>query len=317
MTVGQKMKYIRNLRGMTQKEVGVKAGFSAATADARIRQYEAGKMKPKADKLKQIADALGVDVCALSDIDIQSWNDVMMILFELEKDWGLSLKKAEGNYVLSFDGDKTGDHISYAMDAWYSARKHYHIGRPDASEEDIRDYQLWTQQYPITVETAEADNLHRLLDTYRMPLDVLRSTGYRIEYASDLIRIIEALADGGLSVSITEKEDNQIDAPASRVRFRLDELLSASGALTGEITRFLSAYETLSSLGMAVDLKVHSWEDVNYADFTFYTPLLVQTLDTAEKMLTAKEEKRFDEKVFQMKYRDDLQILHVKLSEYH
>ena len=317
MTVGQKIKYIRNLRGMTQKEVGMKAGFSAATADARIRQYEAGKMKPKADKLKQIADALGVDVCALSDIDIQSWNDVMMILFELEKDWGLSLKKSEGNYILSFDGDKAGDYIAYAIDAWFSARKHYHIDQPDASEADIRDYQLWTQQYPITVETEEAENLHRLLDTYRMPLDVLRSTGYRIEYASDLIRIIEALSDSGLSVSVTEKKDNDLDVPAARVRFRLDELLGASGAITGEITRFLSAYESLPSFGMAVDLKVHSWEDVKYADFTFYTPMLVQALDAAEKMLKAKEEKRFEDKDFQREYQDDLQIFHVKLSVYH
>ena len=316
MTVGQKMKYIRNLRGMTQKEVGVKAGFSAATADARIRQYEAGKMKPKADKLKQIADALGVDVCALSDIDIQSWNDVMMILFELERNWGLSLKKAEGNYVLSFD-DKAGDQITYAMDAWFSARKYYNTDRADVSEEDIHDYQLWTQQYPITVETEESNNLHKLLDTYRMPLDVLRSTGYRIEYASDLIRIIEALADSGLSVSVTEKKDNDLDVSAARVRFRLDELLGASGAITGEITRFLSAYETLPSFGMTVDLKVHSWEDVKYADFTFYTPMLIQALDAAGKMLTAKSENRFDEDDFQRKYQDDLQIFHVKLSVYH
>ncbi len=68
---------------------------------------------------------------------------------------------------------------------------------------------------------------------------------------------------------------------------------------------------------MAVDLKVHSWEDVKYADFTFYTPMLVQALEAAEKMLTAKKEKRFEEGDFQRKYQDDLQIFHVKLSEYH
>ena len=52
MSVGHKIRAIRDLRGMTQKELGIKAGFSAATADVRIRQYESHKMIPKEDKLK-------------------------------------------------------------------------------------------------------------------------------------------------------------------------------------------------------------------------------------------------------------------------
>ncbi len=46
MSVGHKIRAIRDLRGMTQKELGIKAGFSAATADIRIRQYESHKMIP-------------------------------------------------------------------------------------------------------------------------------------------------------------------------------------------------------------------------------------------------------------------------------
>ena len=53
MSVGHKIRAIRDLRGMTQKELGIKAGFSAATADVRIRQYESHKMIPKEDKLKE------------------------------------------------------------------------------------------------------------------------------------------------------------------------------------------------------------------------------------------------------------------------
>ena len=44
MSVGSNIRHIRELRGLTQKELGLKCGFSASTADVRIRQYEADKM---------------------------------------------------------------------------------------------------------------------------------------------------------------------------------------------------------------------------------------------------------------------------------
>ena len=40
MTVGEKIKFIRNFRGMTQKELGVGIGFDEKGADNRIAQYE-------------------------------------------------------------------------------------------------------------------------------------------------------------------------------------------------------------------------------------------------------------------------------------
>lgn len=39
MTVGEKIKFIRNFRGMTQKELGVGIGFDEKGADNRIAQY--------------------------------------------------------------------------------------------------------------------------------------------------------------------------------------------------------------------------------------------------------------------------------------
>ena len=51
MSVGSNIRHIRELRGLTQKELGMKCGFSANTADVRIRQYEADKMVPKLDKI--------------------------------------------------------------------------------------------------------------------------------------------------------------------------------------------------------------------------------------------------------------------------
>lgn len=36
MTIGEKIKTARNLRGLTQKELGIKLGFDEKSADERI-----------------------------------------------------------------------------------------------------------------------------------------------------------------------------------------------------------------------------------------------------------------------------------------
>ena len=80
MTIGEKIRYFRLLRGYTQAELGDKLGLQAD----RIRQYENDVRTPKADLLKNIADSLDVDVEALSDINVQNATDIMHILFEIE-----------------------------------------------------------------------------------------------------------------------------------------------------------------------------------------------------------------------------------------
>ena len=42
MAIGERIRFIRNLRGMTQKYLGTLVGFPEKTADIRMAQYEAG-----------------------------------------------------------------------------------------------------------------------------------------------------------------------------------------------------------------------------------------------------------------------------------
>ena len=65
MTVGQKIRFFRDLRGYTQAELGEMVGLPGD----RIRQYETNVRTPKPDKLREIADALDVDVAAISYVD--------------------------------------------------------------------------------------------------------------------------------------------------------------------------------------------------------------------------------------------------------
>ena len=52
MAIGERIRFIRNLRGMTQKYLGIMAGLPERTADIRMAQYEAGTRTPKEDLTK-------------------------------------------------------------------------------------------------------------------------------------------------------------------------------------------------------------------------------------------------------------------------
>ena len=90
MTLGEKIKKYRELRELTQRELGQKVGFSAGTEDSRIRKYEKNMMAPKTDIRRKIAEALDIDMSALNDIDIQTEKDAIRVLFYLEEKYGLA-----------------------------------------------------------------------------------------------------------------------------------------------------------------------------------------------------------------------------------
>lgn len=62
MTIGERIKKIRQEKGLSQKELGEKLGVS----QQMIGQWETGKANPKIETKRKIADALD---CQVSDID--------------------------------------------------------------------------------------------------------------------------------------------------------------------------------------------------------------------------------------------------------
>ena len=62
MAIGERIRFFRNLRGMTQKYLGQVVGFPEKTADIRMAQYESGSRTPKAEPRRgagRIAAGLG------------------------------------------------------------------------------------------------------------------------------------------------------------------------------------------------------------------------------------------------------------------
>lgn len=88
MNIGERIKAIREFRGLTQKELGLAIGYDEGTARARISQYEIGNRVPKEDTLIAISKILHINVRAIKSYSLETPIDVMEYLFWLDEKQG-------------------------------------------------------------------------------------------------------------------------------------------------------------------------------------------------------------------------------------
>ena len=144
MAIGERIRFFRNLKGMTQKWLGIAAGFPEKTADIRMAQYESGTRTPKADLTETLAGVLEVSPLALSVPDIDSDLGLMHTLFALEDLYGLKTDIVDGEVQLHFDKGNAAD-ASFAemISAWAEQSAKYKSG--EISKED---YDKWRYRFP-------------------------------------------------------------------------------------------------------------------------------------------------------------------------
>ena len=151
MAIGERIRFFRNLRGMTQKYLGTVVGFPEKTADIRMAQYESGSRTPKSELTENLAGVLGVSPLALSVPDIDSYLGLMHTLFTLEDRYGLTVEKTENGVSMRVDSRKGKDaaELSEMINAWAEQAEKYRKG--DISRED---YDKWRYNYPKYDETS-------------------------------------------------------------------------------------------------------------------------------------------------------------------
>ena len=145
MAIGERIRFFRNLRGMTQKYLGQVVGFPEKTADIRMAQYESGSRTPKAELTESLAGALGVSPLALSVPDIDSYLGLMHTLFTLEDRYGLTVETGENSVFLRVDPRKGKDaaELSEMLTAWAEQAERLRNG-----EINREDYDKWRYNYP-------------------------------------------------------------------------------------------------------------------------------------------------------------------------
>lgn len=145
MAIGERIRFFRNLRGMTQKYLGRLLGFPEKSADVRMAQYETGVRTPKADMTHALAEALDVSPRALNVPDIDSLAGIAHTLFALEDTYGLSVAKEDGIVCLEpniFKNAKASE-LQQFMKAWYDME-----AKRKAGEISQEEYDRWRYHYP-------------------------------------------------------------------------------------------------------------------------------------------------------------------------
>lgn len=151
MKVGKKIKLARTLKELTQKELSHLVNLSYD----RVRQYESDVRTPRENQLKVFSDALGFPLYFFTDHKMDDYNDIYQILFELESEYGVAIRKTEfGHYVLEFDDT----HLDNMLKIWYSKQQEKELGK--ISEEN---YELWKGTYPL----SHADDCKKKITDYR------------------------------------------------------------------------------------------------------------------------------------------------------
>ena len=134
MAIGERIRFFRNLRGMTQKYLGVLMGFPEKSADIRMAQYESGSRTPKEDLTNSLAQALEVSPSAL-----------MHTLFALEDLYGLKIGEVQGEVCLRADVF----HGSGAVELNKMLRSWNEVAaKLKAGEITQEEYNAWRYQYP-------------------------------------------------------------------------------------------------------------------------------------------------------------------------
>lgn len=160
MAIGERIRFIRNLRCITQKYLGMAVGFTERTADIRMAQYESGTRTPKADLTDTLASALEVSPLALNVPDIDSYVGLAHTLFALEDLYGLQIGEIDGEVCLRLDKSRGTSYLNM-FDMFNSWQKEFNKLKSGEITKD--EYDDWRYNYP----RIEAERTRERLDDLR------------------------------------------------------------------------------------------------------------------------------------------------------
>ena len=131
MAIGERIRFFRNMKGITQKYLGMVVGFPERSADVRMAQYETGSRTPKADLTKTLADFFDISPDALTVPDIDTDIGLMHTLFALEDIRGLTIGEIDGEVCLRLDKSKgkTYTNMLDMLSAWAEQAKKLEVTR--------------------------------------------------------------------------------------------------------------------------------------------------------------------------------------------
>ena len=120
MNIGERIRFFRKRKGLTQEQLGLLLGFSEKCADIRIAQYESGTRKPKDIIVGRMAVVLGVSPLALNIPEAGDPLRLLHLMFALEDTYGGWVEGHNGAVALNFDpyNNKDAARLFVMLCAW-------------------------------------------------------------------------------------------------------------------------------------------------------------------------------------------------------
>lgn len=157
MSIGDNIKKIRNLRRLTQKELGIAIGFGDLTADVRIAQYESGTRVPKEMVISKTALVLDVNPDYLNTPSLIDPRKIMQTLLHLDDNNEVTFGEVE----YTSESGKPLKHIGFYMnreymelylEEWANRKKEL-----AASVITQQEYEEWKINWPETADLCGQD----------------------------------------------------------------------------------------------------------------------------------------------------------------
>ena len=316
MTLGEKIKKYRLMKNLTQKDLGIKVGFSASTADSRIRKYEKDIMAPKNDIRQKIADALDIDLSALSDINIESYEDIMQILFLFEENLGMEIERKDGKTHLIFD-DNNKDiekFISYLY-IWHSQKKNLISTSDTISTEEMYKYKIWKSRFPKDINAYWNKQLDELDQLYAPLVKKSASKNKKITLLSEFLLLIQS----GVSIETNVKLSGTGQA-ALVLGFYLPEILNTNNKeRLLHFADYIYNLETLQSYGMLIDRQILTKEKGTQVIYSLQLSPLSAFKSTIDKISHFENDiankNDWDIESFESQFESDLKMYDMNLKE--
>lgn len=297
MTLGKKIKEYRLLHDMTQKELGMKIGFSASTADSRIRKYEGDLMAPKSEIRNKLVQALDVDPSALSDIDIRSIEDVVRTFFFMEEYLGFEIESFNSDQLSLFNKEKTYyskwdiSTLNSYMYIWYEQKKNLLNIKNDNQEDSNKEYELWKSRFPRDIYTYW-NSLIEKIDAYYTPfVNEISNKKTKIVYSSEFIAQIRKLIQSGLEFKV-DSEIRDVNDGYLVLIFKVSDLLSPkSKEIEIQFTEFLNNLKTLKEYGMIIDTTALTFTTGNIISYHMLLNPLMKKCGTIQELIQFEKNK--------------------------
>lgn len=167
--LGQKIRFYRQIAGMTQKELGTACGLNEST----IRNYELGNRYPDSNTIFEISYALEISPYALAAPDPVSAASSLQYLFNMEKTLDLTPTTIDGNVYLEVSSDMDVNDTTVAplvnlkrMLTYWAAMYEKFAN----AEIDEDAYLLWQAKY-LSFGTNLADNIYNAANEKKIEVD--------------------------------------------------------------------------------------------------------------------------------------------------